>query len=267
MSGKLKAGVDVLRKSLPSILTGVATVGVAATGLLVHKATNKTISEAIISVSDAYAEKLVFNEETARPSEEILKELYRKNWKNYIPAAVSGAITIASIIGANKIHLSREAVMAAAVAFYKASGEEFEDAIFDKFADSGLKANVLDETNQPLTSNMKLRIWEPYTKQYFEASQQEILWAELTANKMLHQGGTVSVNDVLKLYSDPKIKLKKSGDKIGWSWDDDSFNELAGYYYAGGWIDMCPQFEERNGVMQFVMEYGIHPNDISESVR
>ena len=115
---------------------------------------------------------------------------------------------------------------------------------------------------------MKIRIWEPYTQQWFEATQQEILWAELTANKMLHQGGQVTLNDVLKLYSDPNLKMKRKGDTLGWSWDDETFEDSACYYYAGGWIDMCPQFEEYNGTMRFVMDYGINPNDISDcSVR
>ena len=249
MNAQIKTGVAILRKHLPSILTGFACAGVVITGYLTHEAASKSVREVLINADG-----------DVDPHGEI-------TWyhhKNYIPPVIAGLGTLACIIGANKIHLSREAAMAAAVAFYKAAGEEFEDAVFDKFNDAGLKENVLNETNQPLTSNMKIRIWEPYTKQYFEATQQEILWAELTANKMLHQGGTVTLNDVLKLYSDPKIKHKKYGDQIGWSWDDDSFTELSCYYYAGGWIDMCPQFEDKGGTPRFVMEYGIHPNDIIE---
>jgi hypothetical protein len=59
-------------------------------------------------------------------------------------------------------------------------------------------------------------------------------------------------------------KHKKIGDRLGWSWDDDMFQEESCYYYAGGWIDICPQFDEQDGECCFVMEYGIHPNDISE---
>lgn len=249
MNAHIKTGASVLRKHLPSILTGIACAGVVITGYLTHKATEKTVREILTYEGTDI---------------KLNGHFTKRDLKNYIPPAIAAVGTIACIIGANKIHLSREAAMAAAVAFYKAAGEEFEDAVFDKFNDAGLKENVLNENNQPLTGNMKIRIWEPYTKQYFEATQQEILWAELTVNKMLHQGGTVTLNDVLKLYSDPKIKHKEYGDMIGWSWDDDSFQELSCYYYAGGWIDMCPQFEDTGGTPRFVMEYGIYPNDITE---
>ena len=229
---------SAVKKHAPTILSGMAIVGVGLTGWLTHEATLKS------------------------DPEKSLKE----NWKNYISPAVAAVGTIACIIGAHKIYLSREAAALAAVAFYKASGEDFEEAVFDKFGNSGLKANVMnaDKNDVPKSMTTKIRIWEPYTKQWFEATQQEILWAELTANKMLHQRGQVTLNDVLKLYSDPNLKMKKKGNDLGWSWDDEMFNESACYYYAGGWIDICPQFEEYNGSMRFVMDYGINPNDISE---
>ena len=225
------------KKYAPSILSGMAVAGVALTGWLTHKAARKSDPEKPI----------------------------KDQWKNYIPPVIAGVGTIACIIGANKIHLGREAAALAAVAFYKAAGEDFEDAVFDKFGDSGLKANVMEDPKHPRPSeSVKIQIWEPYTHQWFEASQQEILWAELTANKMLHQTGTVTLNQVLKLYSDPNIKMKKAGEKIGWSWDDECFEEASCYYYSGGWIDMCPQFEEKDGKWRFVMDYGINPNNISE---
>lgn len=44
---------------------------------------------------------------------------------------------------------------------------------------------------------------------------------------------------------------------------DECFEEASCYYYAGGWIDMCPQFEDKDGKWRFVMDYGINPMDIS----
>lgn len=224
---------SAVRKYAPTILTGMAAVGVGLTGWLSYRAARKSDPE----------------------------KRFKEQWKIYIPPVIAGAGTIACVIGANQIHLSREAAALAAVAFYKAAGEDFEDAVFDKFSDAGLKPNVMDESKAP-SMNMKIQIWEPYTHQWFEATQQEILWAELCANKMLQQKGQLSLNEVLRLYSDPSLKMKKRGNEIGWSWDDDMFCELSSYYYAGGWIDMCPQFVEDNGKWRFVMEYGINPNEL-----
>ena len=232
-----KTAIDIGRKNLPTVLSAFASGGVALTGWLSYKAAAKTFTNQDEKVS--------------------VWDTLKANWKNYIPPVVSGLVTIVCIAGANKIHLCREAAMATAVAFYKARENNFETPVC-------CKEEKPSDVKPEMSINTKIRIWEPYTKQYFEASQRDILWAELTANKMLHQGGYVTLNDVLRLYSDPNIKMKKIGNKIGWSWDSEMFDEAASYYYAGGWIDMCPQFEDKDGTYRFVMDYGINPTDISD---
>ena len=231
------------KKYAPTILSGMAVVGVGITGWLSHRAARKFDSE----------------------------KSFKEQWKNYIPTGVAGLATVACIIGANWIHLSREAALISGVTFYKTmlkEYEEYEDEMYERFQDAGLKVNNERKPEDPKTisKNMKIRIWEPYTKQWFESSQQEILWAELTANKMLHQRGQCTLNDVLKLYSDPSLKMRKIGDELGWAWGDEMFEDASCYYYAGGWIDMCPQFEEIDGKWCFVMDYGINPNDITQVV-
>ena len=237
---------SLCRKNLPGILTAAAGGGVVLTGWLSYEAGKKKTDE----------------------------ENDKDKWKKFIPPIISGFGTICCIVGAHKIHLSKEAAMLAAIAFYKAAGEDGKyrfDDISNVLVNDALNGGKLvkndvpaEEVKRPdiLNNGTKIKIWEPYTKQWFHASQQDILWAELVANKMLAQRGTVTLNEVLRLYSDPNLKMKSFGNKIGWSWDDESFCEMSSYYCSGGWIDMCPQFEERNGEYCFVMDYGINPNDI-----
>lgn len=230
--------VSLIKRNVPSILSGAALIGTGATTYLAYKAGKKY-----------------------DPNKE-----FKQQWRIYISTAIAFAGTVGCIIGANRLHLKKETALAAAVAFYKTFGEDFEDAAFDKFSDAGLRENIMapnKDEEAPKSMTMKLKIWEPYTKQYFEASQQDILWAELTANKMLQQKGTVTLNDVLRLYNDPKIKFKRRGDLLGWSFEDEMFCDASSYYYAGGWIDMCPQFDDRDGNTRFVMNYGINPIDIT----
>jgi hypothetical protein len=234
---------SVCRKHLPAILSAAASGGVVLTGWLSYKAGQKD----------------------------------EAGWKKWIPPALAGFGTICCIAGAYKIHMRREAAMLAAIAFYKAAGEDGKfrlDDISNVLVDDALHGGKLvnkdvpaEELERPDIPNhgAKIKIWEPYTKQWFEATQQDILWAELTANKILSQKGRCTLNEILQLYSDPHLKKHKPiGDRLGWSWDSDMFQEESCYYYAGGWIDMCPQFEEYNGEYRFVMEYGIHPDDISD---
>lgn len=234
MNPKAKVIFTTIGKFAPTILTGMAAAGVGLTGWLSYRAAKKSDPE----------------------------KTFKEEWRIYIPVGVAGLGTVACVVGANWIHLSREAAALAAVAFYKAAGEDFEDAVREKFGEEGSKSKVMDEWKRPPDRNMKIEIWEPYTHQWFEASQQEILWAELCANKMLQQKGSLTLNEVLRLYNDKSLKMKKVGNELGWSWDDDMFCELSSYYYAGGWIDMCPQFVYEDGRWIFRMEYGINPNEL-----
>ena len=83
---------------------------------------------------------------------------------------------------------------------------------------------------------------------------------------MLQGNYTVTLNEILALY--PGCKKKKIGNTIGWSYDDETFCELSSYYGAGAWIDLIPQIvETKDGETYFQMEYGIHPNDITEVLK
>lgn len=225
-----------IRKNAPSILSVMACGGVTLTGFLTHEAAQKSDKE----------------------------EPFREHWKNYIPSIIAGVGTIACVIGANCMHISKEAALTGAVAFYKAlsdSGKEYEEAVYEKFSDAGLKENCESAEHSFIPRNVKVRVYEPYTKQYFNTTTQELLWAELEANKLLSSKGTVKLNDVLALYKD--CKPKPIGEEIGWSWDEDWFCESASYYWHGGWIDLCPQWRERNGKQEFVLDYGINPMELS----
>lgn len=260
----------VLEKHGPSILSWAAVGGVLLTGYLTHKATMKTLAKT--------TEAVLFEEETKKPTIDICKEQTKKNWKNYIPPVIAGVGTAACIIGANYWHLSKEGALTAAVAFYKASEEEIKTAIKEKYGDESLEEIKKDIARKKMEDDRppweikepgKMDIYEPYTKQWFRASQQEILWAELTANKMLQQNWTVTLNDILSLY--PGCKKTQLGKTIGWSLNDESFMECLQYSYSApnaAWITLVPQtIENPDGTTYFQMEYEIHPNDITEVLK
>lgn len=267
----------ILEKHGPSILTGMAAVGVVLTGYLTHKATEKTRGAQVLAMAKDFTDEVKTcdgNIDQIDTDTIVNKELdgwFKRYWKNYIPPAIAGVGTIACIIGANYWHLSKESAMAAAVAFYKASESELKDAIKEKFGDEALtdikkdiaKKRLEDERPpwEPKNSN-KMTIYEPYTKQWFRASQQEILWAELTANKMLQQTWKVRLNDILALYDG--CKKTKLGNIIGWSLDDEMFMEAVDYSPSGAaWITFCPQqITNNDGSTFFQMEYEIHPNEL-----
>ena len=239
MSAQSKIILSTIRKHAPTILSWIAVGGVVATGWLTHKAARKSDTD----------------------------EPFKKHWKNYIPPVLAGAGTIACIVGANSAHLKVEAGMAGAVAFYKALSESQDDIAKTTTLPNGesaysefKKKSAYSAISKP--ENIEFEVYEPYTKQYFKTTQKEILWAELEANKLMSAKGTVKLNDILALYRE--CKQTPEGETIGWSWNEDWFNECASYYWHGGWIELTPQWEERNGKMEFIMEYGIQPMEITE---
>ena len=255
----------VLEKHGPTILTGLASIGVLFTGYLVHRADLKNLGD--------IAEAVLFTDDSDIPMGETVKRVTKKNWKLYIPSAVSAVCTIGCIVGADRWHVSKEGMLAAAALMYKTSGEELEKKLREEFGDekvTEIKQKIAEEKaeqNRPPWEERhpdKMKIWEPYTEQWFYASQKDILWAEIVINKKLAQEMEVTLNDLLALYG---CKKTKKGEELGWTIEDECFTEIwaCGGALMGNWIDFCPQvIENKDGTTYFQMEYVIHPVNIDE---
>lgn len=236
-------------ENLPSILTGVAVAGVVETVYLAVKATPKALD--------------ILEENPAGIKTKTQK--VQAAWKCYIPAAIAGAGTIACIIGANYAHISREAGMLAAYSFLgekfvdyrEKSGEKHDDKIMNAIKKEHV--SEVKKPDRPLEVG-KMWVYEPESKQYFQATTEQILWAELTANKMFHNQGWLSFNQFLDLL--PEAKRVPWGDHTGWYiYDDDGYWDFNWSFYSGGtpWIDIQPQISEDDDVM--ILAYGMHPGD------
>lgn len=254
-----------LEKHGPTILTGLAMFGVAATGYLTHQADKKLIGDV--------CERIVMTEETETPVKDIVAKSAKANWKIYIPPVAVGLVTMGCAFGANKWHLSREGALAAAAIMYKTSGEELEKKLAEKYGEeevSKIKREIAEskaENERPPWEEQKpdkMKVWEPYTEQWLWLSQKDLLWAEIIVNKKLCQQWTVTLNDLLSMFGGKKTKL---GEKLGWSYEDESFDQVfaCGGNLMGRWIDLCPQIvEEIDGSSYFQLQYVIHPIDLTE---
>ena len=242
-------------ENLPSILTGVAVAGVVETVYLAVKATPKAL-EVLEEV----------------PVEEVKnkKDVVKHTWKCYIPAAIAGAGTIACIVGANYAHLSREAGMLAAYSFLgekfvdyrERSGEKHDAKIMKGIEKDHISEAVKGKPDRPLEIG-KIWVYEPESEQYFQTTKEQILWAEIVANKMFHNQGWLSFNQFLKLF--PEAKEVKWGKRSGWyRYDDDGAADFNWSFYPGGepWIDIQPIISEDDDVL--ILAYGMHPMDFPD---
>lgn len=237
-----------LNKYGPSILTSISILGTVATAILVHLADRK-----------------VFKDINPDDDDKDLKKRIKSNWKYYIPPAIAGLVTIGCSIGVNHWHLEKESALAAAAILYKDKLKNFGSSTENRDNDDEDKELVKTHEKNPFqTKNEKIKIWEPFSKQWFRASQQEILWAEIIINKMLAQNYEVTLNDLLKIYG---CKTCKEGEYLGWSYDDDSFTELwaCGGALLGNWIGFSPQIISNGDDYYFSMDYEIQPSDLRET--
>ena len=183
---KLARDVRVsLSKHSPEILVGFGIVGMVTTTVLAVKATPK----ALMLMEDRKEELEV---ERLTPMEAV-----KTTWKCYVPAAVSGSVAIACIIGSNSVNSRRNAALATA---YKISetafsdyrskvvetiGEKKERTVRDKVAEEQIKNNPISKTEVIMTGSGKTLFYDSHSARYFYSDLEKIRRAENKLNKQI----------------------------------------------------------------------------------
>lgn len=240
----------------PAIFTGLAMVGTITTTALAVEAT----PAAMDCMEAAYLEK---------GDKLDKKEVVKATWKCYIPAAVSGGLTIGCIVAANYAHIRKETAMAAMASFFEKRYLDYKDKVIELDGPDKDKEIEVDLAKDHLTKNPpskavirsdEILCYEPNTKQTFISNKTEMMWAELTANKILSMEERVTLNQILALFPDADHN-KEEGKHIGW-WLDDSYYEFIGYnwgFYGRPWLDFDPVYEEINGQRTCIIHFTVEP--------
>lgn len=222
-------GRGVLKSVSPTILSGVSTIGVITTSVLAAKAT-PTALERIKADSrqkhdgDPYAYTKI--------------EAVKSAWKCYVPAVISGASTIACILGANFLNKRQQVSISSAYALLSSSYQEYKDKLKElygdeahqKIVDSIVKEKCNDvylqsvgicscssldfEDHDPNESRL---FYDTFSKRYFESTVNRVLQAEYHLNRNFILSGYLPVND---FYDFLGLENIDGGDEMGWSCDD-----------------------------------------------
>lgn len=209
-----KKGVDILAKHSPEVLAAVASGGTVVSIILAIKATPK----ALILIEEAKAEK---------PLEKI-----QACWKVYIPTALMGAVTIASIIGGTKISLGRNAALAGLCSVMQKNLIEHEEKVKNLLGDKKSKeleadickdkiknSYVLDEASTGLIPGKgDILCYDAVFGQYFKGNMDIIRRAAADLKVDLMTQMYCSLNEFYDKLGIPKIDI---GDELGWSSEDD----------------------------------------------
>ena len=207
----------VLDKHSPEILTSMGIAGMFAMTVMSVKATPKAL-------------QLIEEKKKEYDTDELTnREVIQACWKCYIPAGITGGISVACLIGANTVNSRRNAVLATA---YKLSettlheyrnkvveviGEKEEKEIRDKIAQDKIDKNPVKD-NVVIASGGDVLCYETISGRYFKSTIQKLKKAENVLNKRMMSDVYVSLNDLYDLIDLPFTQM---GHELGWTFEGD----------------------------------------------
>lgn len=218
-----KDAQETLVKHSPEILTGLGIAGMIATTILAVKETPKALRLLEAKKKELEVEKLT------------AKDTIKTAWKCYIPAAVTGTASVACIIGASSVHLSRNAALTAAYTLSETAlreyrektletvGEKKEQLIRDAVAQDKVEKHPISSNAVIPTGIGNTRCYDPFTDRYFDSDIDKLRKAENEINSQMLDEGCVSLND---FYYQVGLGETTTGGNIGWSYNRDGFVKL-----------------------------------------
>lgn len=243
----VKETFNFVKKNSPHILTGTAVVGVGLTSFFAVKGVTrakdiieKERRKRVNKLVDDCKQSNLYPENNNEPPEELLvnaetltkKEVIKMIWKPVLPMVITGATTIACIIGSDMINTGRNAaLLAVATASEKALeeyqkknielfGEKNHDKILNEKAKDTVKNHDIPDDDLLLkTGKGEMLILDEWCGRYFRGSRDEIDKSINALNYDMYDGcnamsdGYVSLND---FYYDINLPKVQNGDDIGW---------------------------------------------------
>lgn len=205
-----------LSKRSPEILMGFGIAGMVTTTVIAVRATPKALR-----LLEAKKQEL---ETDALAPVDVVKA----TWKCYAPAAITGAVSVACLIGSNSVNAKRNAALATA---YKLSetafteyrekvietiGDKKEKTVRDKVSEKQLADNPVSKTEVIMTGKGQTLFFEPLSSRYFYSNIDLIKRAENKLNKDIITDpfdSGVTVND---FYQEIGLPITATGDNLGW---------------------------------------------------
>lgn len=240
MPAGIKKIQKVLTRKSPEILTGIGIAGVITTTVLAVKVTPKALQ----LIDEAERKKaVVWNNENpdydngADRIKLTKTEIVKAAWKPYISVVVTGVCSVACIIGANSVHLKRNAALATAyqlstTAFneYKEKvvetiGEKKEKVVRQNIAKDKVEKDPVSKTEVFVTGNGTSLFYDVLSGRYFESDMNKVEKAVNNLNWSMNNGNEPYIS-LTQLYDELGLSHTGVSDKIGWKVEDGNI-ELA----------------------------------------
>lgn len=199
----------------------------------------------------------IYDEELDRGERLSTKDKIKESWKYYIPTIGLTAAELLSIYGMHEVNQKRYAAILGSYLASKEFYDNYQEKVKETIGEEKEKDIRESLKNVKASTDDKFKVYEPFSNQFFTVSKEQLLWAELTLNKMFHEHGWVTLNQFLELI--PGTKCRKDCDKIGWGVGMDSW-DYNWSFYGTPWIDVRPQIgNDDNGDPIMVLRFGMPP--------
>jgi len=211
LSELLKRSGKIVADNSPAILTAIGVTGTLTTAFLTGKASFRA------------AERLT-EESYDLPTKEKVKIV----WKLYIPAALSGAATVAVIIAANRVGSRRAAALAAAYSLSERAFEQYkekviatigakkEQAVQDSLAQDRVRNDPPGSREVFVIGGSETLCHDAFSGRYFTCDVESLRRAENETNHQILGDGYASLTD---LYYRIGLRPTAMSDEVGWTSD------------------------------------------------
>lgn len=228
----LKGVQAVTAKHSPEILTGIGIVGMVTASVLAVRATPKALLLIEEKKRKIKFEAIAENPGTSKDEIDLSPiEVVKTAWKCYIPSVVTGACSIACLVGASSVNARRNAALAAAYALSEGALSEYKDKVVETIGDKK-EREIRDSIDQDrldknpvatkeivITECGETLCYEHLSGRYFKSDVDHIRRAVNDLNQRLLFDTYISLNE---FYEEIGLESIAIGDNLGWTVNPDS---------------------------------------------
>lgn len=227
-----------LQKHSPEILTGIGIAGMITTTVLAVRATPKALilieeEKRRINAELLVEAKINRQENCNRVAKLKPVQMIRTAWVCYIPATITGVLSVSCLIGASSVNIRRNAALATAYSLTESALKEYQEKVIetvggkkeqeirDSVAKDRLKRDPVVNKEVIITGRGETLCYDTITSRYFKCDIEKLRKVENELNKRLINEMYVSLND---FYYEIGLQATDIGDDLGWNIGDDLIN-------------------------------------------
>jgi hypothetical protein len=217
----LKAAEKFIIDNSPGILTGLGVTGAVTTAVL----TGKASWNSAVLISDTEAERGVKESNFVALTS---KEKFEIVWKEFIPPAAVGVVTVAAIIAANSVGTRRTAAITAAFKLSEQVNQDYKKKVLETLGlqkEEKLRSEIAAEKiaqnpppgNMLIISGSNVLFFDELTGRYFENTMEKVQQAVNEINYQVNQYNHASLSD---FYWKIGLQATSFSDNVGWCLDE-----------------------------------------------